>query len=159
MNGSYDLAQICLNGHTINADARRFSQFNQKFCKKCGAATITACRHCKADIRGHNIGGAVLATFHVPGFCHECGEPYPWVETKIEAARELAKELEELTAEDKETLTKSIDDIVTDSPRTTLGATRFKKMMGKLGKETASVFKDILVSIVSEAAKKTIWPG
>jgi hypothetical protein len=157
MNESYDLAQICLNGHTINSSARRFSQFNQKFCKECGAATITACRHCKADIRGHYIGGAIVTTFPVPGFCHECGKSYPWVETKIEAARELAKELEELTAEDKEILTKSINDIVIDSPRTTLGATRFKKIMAKVGKEGASALRTILIDIVSEAAKKQIW--
>ncbi len=93
----------------------------------------------------------------IPAFCHNCGKPYPWTETKIEAARELTQELD-LSSEDKEILTKSIDDIVSDSPRTTLGATRFKKIMAKVGKEGAAALKHILTDIVSEATKKMIWP-
>ena len=161
MSGSYDLAQICLNGHVINSYARSSPGFNQKCCVKCGAATVTSCQHCKSDIRGkYNSQDAfsVIGIYHTPSFCHECGKPYPWTEMKIEAARELAQELEGLTPEEKEALTKSIDDIVSDSPRTALGATRFKKIMMKVGKEGVSALKNILVDIVSEAAKKTIWP-
>lgn len=158
---NYDVAQICLNGHIINSSAWRRPQHNQKYCDKCGAETIMKCPSCKANIRGYyhmdnviSLGGEP----ETPAFCHNCGKPYPWTDMKIKAARELAQELD-LSSEDKEMLTKSIDDIVNDSLRTTLGATRFKKIMAKVGKEGASALKNILVDIVSEAAKKTIWPG
>jgi hypothetical protein len=39
-----------------------------------------------------------------------------------------------------------------------LAATRFKKLVGKAGAGAAGGFKDILVSVVVEAAKKIIWP-
>ena len=157
----YDVAQICLNGHIINSSTLRFPQHDQKYCDKCGAETIINCPSCKADIRGYYYMDDVISSggeIGTPAFCHNCGKSYPWTDMKIKAARELAQELD-LSSEDKEMLTKSIDDIVSDSPRTALGATRFKKIMMKVGKEGASALKNILVDIVSEAAKKTIWPG
>lgn len=157
----YDVAQICLNGHVINSSARGFPQHNQKFCDKCGAATIMECPSCKASIQGYYhmdnvvaLGGEPAA----PAYCHNCGKPYPWTDTRIKAARELAQEFD-ISSEDKEILTESIVDIISDSPRTTLGATRFKKIMVKVGKEGTAALKNVLVDIVSEAVKKTIWPG
>ena len=157
MTNGYDVAQICLNGHVINATAKGSPVHNTEFCRQCGAATITKCPECKIEIRGHyhNVGGF----FRAPAFCHKCGKAYPWTTTKIQAVHELAQELDQLTPEEKEMLSKSIDDIVTDSPRTTLGATRFKKIMAKVGKEAAAAFKEVLVGVVSEAAKKMIWSG
>jgi hypothetical protein len=157
MMDGYDVAQICLKGHVINATAKGLPVHNTDFCNKCGAATIIECPECKVEIRGryHNVMGG----FRAPAFCHKCGKPYPWTKLKIEAAHELAQELDQLTPEEKEMLSKSIDDIVTDSPRTTLGATRFKKIMAKVGKEAAAAFKEVLVDVASEAAKKMIWSG
>jgi len=132
----------------------------QKFCEKCGAATIMACPSCKASIKGHYFVPGVIGIgeeLKTPAFCYNCRKAYPWTETKIEAAHELAQELEDLSSEDRETLTKSIDDIVSDSPRTVLGATRFKKIMAKIGKEGAAAFKEILIGVVSEGANKAIW--
>jgi hypothetical protein len=157
----YDVAQICLNGHIITGMAGGSPEFQQKFCAKCGAATIMECPGCRAKIRGYYFVPGVIGVgeqLKTPAFCYNCGKPYPWTEIKIEAARELARELENLTDEEKDILTKSIDDIVSDSPRTTLGATRFKKIMSKVGKEGALALKEILVGVVSEAAKKMIWP-
>ena len=45
-----------------------------------------------------------------------------------------------------------------DTPGTTLAATKFKKLAAKAGGGVASAFKEILVSIVSESAKKILWP-
>jgi len=157
MYEGYDVAQICLNGHVVNSTFQQLPKHSSPFCGQCGAATITQCPSCKADIRGHLRG--VMGFFRPASYCLNCGKPYPWTESKLRAARELAGELENLTVEEKEALAKSIDDIVFDSPRAALGATRFRKIMIKVGKEGASALKTMLVDIVSEAAKKTIWPG
>ena len=159
--GYYDVAQICLNGHVVNDSTRGSPQHNQDFCDKCGAATITECPNCKDSIQGYYVSDVLVLPpprTPAPSFCKHCGKSFPWTQSKLEAARELTQELDDLTAEEKMELKKSIDDIVMDSPRTTLGATRFKKIMVKVGKEGATALKNILVDIVSEAAKKMIWP-
>ena len=96
--------------------------------------------------------------YSLPSFCHNCGKSYPWTEAKIKAAQELAFELDNLTQEEKENLNKSLHDIIRDTPETTVAATRVKKLFAKAGKGVAEGFKNILVDIISEAAKKMIWP-
>ncbi len=154
----YDVAQICLNGHVINATSRESPEDNSPFCGQCGSPTITQCPSCKTDIRGY-LWGSMSLHFQPASYCLSCGKPYPWTETKIKAAHELAQELEDLSPEDKETLSKSIDDILSDSSRTEVGVTRFKRIMGKVGKEGTSALKSVLVDIISETAKKLLWPG
>jgi hypothetical protein len=66
--------------------------------------------------------------------------------------------LENLTPEEREKLKKSIDELVQDTPKTQLAATRFKQLVAKAGESTADIFQKILVNIISEVAKKMIWP-
>ena len=119
----YDFAQICVNGHVINDSVRSMPQFNKKFCDRCGVATITACSNCNAPILGYYYVSGFIGGGHnmeAPSFCRECGQAYPWTKTKIDAAKELAQELE-LPEEEQAVLAKSIEDIVSDTPRTDLG--------------------------------------
>lgn len=155
----YDVAQICVNGHEINSSSVRYPQYNKNFCDKCGAETITKCRQCGENIKGyyHGSGFISLASYQIPSFCDNCGEPYPWTKRRIAAAQDLAREVESLSKEDRSILEQSIDDIVKDSPNSPAAAMRFKKVMVKAGKTAADMFKDILVSVASEAAKKVIW--
>jgi hypothetical protein len=51
----------------------------------------------------------------------------------------------------------SVRDIVADTPKTQVGASRFKRVIAKVGQETATGVREILVDIVSETAKKVIW--
>ena len=76
-----------------------------------------------------------------------------------EAAKDLAMELDRLSEEERTLLTESLDDIIRDTPRTPLAATRFKKHVGKAGAEVGSLFRELLVDICSETAKKIIWPN
>jgi len=157
----YDVAQICLNGHVVNDSVRSRPQHNKNFCDKCGAATITSCKDCNADIQGYyNVPGVISVgpETQAPAFCPNCGKPYPWTKTKIQAAQDLTQELENISDEEKNILSQSIDDIVKDSPRTTLAATRFKKILIKAGSHAGAAFKDILVDVLSETAKKILWP-
>lgn len=156
MEEEFDIAQICLNGHVINSSVKDFSQFCKKFCDKCSARTITECQECKAEIQGRYKNSISISPFLSPKYCSNCGKPFPWTLSKIEAAHELAME-SALSNEEKEILNKSIDEIVKETPKTELEATKFKKIMLKLEKEAAEIFKSILVRIASKTAKKIIW--
>lgn len=160
--GWYDTAQICLNGHVITQVSQSAPEFRQEFCERCGEPTITVCRKCNTAIRGLHHAGAGRPTvggpYSPPGFCHDCGEPYPWTATALQAAQELADELDDLTDEERETLKNSLDDLVRDTPRTAVAATRFKKLVARAGPAVADALKEILVDVVSESAKKLIWP-
>jgi hypothetical protein len=126
-------------------------------CKTCGAETITKCPGCGAIIRGYAHGGGVFVRYWPPAFCHSCGKPYPWTEARIRAAKDLAQLLQG-SPEDKALLEASIEDLVRDTPAAAVAAVRFKSMVSKAGKTVADAFRDILVDVLSESVKKTLWP-
>lgn len=152
----YEVGQVCENGHAINGSSQSSPQFNQKHCDKCGAKTITECPSCNTPIRGDYVSPEVIlpGTYIPPAYCHNCGKPFPWTTLRIESAIEL---MQEEYPDETETLKQSINDIIQDTPRTQLGVSRFKKIMARVGAETAGALRDILVDIVSETAKKSIW--
>ncbi len=78
--GSYDIMQVCLNGHQITDSYQTFVAGRQAFCKGCGEKTIIKCLNCNQPIRGryHADGVINCLSTHVSDFCHSCGEPYPW---------------------------------------------------------------------------------
>ena len=157
----YDVAQVCLSGHLINDRAKSSPQHNQAFCGKCGKATIMACPKCNAPLRGYYHVPRVVAlgaSDFTAGFCLACGAPYPWTAEKLEAARAYADEADGLSPEEKETLKMSFDDLIVDSPKTQLAAIRFKKLLPKVGQQIGGALRDLLIDIVSEAAKKALWP-
>ena len=160
----YDTAQICINGHPINSRADSWPQHNMDFCDKCGASTITNCPNCTAPIKGvyHSPDDLIPAnrsackSFKPPRFCENCGKPYPWTEAKLKAAQEYSDMLNNLSPEERGMLKKSLDDIVRETPQTTVAATRFKRLVAKAGKAAAEGFRELLVDILSETAKKII---
>ena len=94
----------------------------------------------------------------LPRFCINCGEPYPWTGSKLQAAKDLALELNVLDDQDRAVLEKSINDMVKDTPTSHMAAIRFKKIMLKVGQNAALMFREILINVLSETAKKTLWP-
>ncbi len=157
MGHDHDVAQICLNGHVANSSSQGFPQFNKKFCDKCGAQTITECPNCHTPIQG-SYRESMSFGYEAPRFCFNCGRPFPWTEAKTRAAHDLAMELDGLSEHDREILARSIDDLIKESPATPVAATRFKKIMVKVGASAASMFREILVDVLSETAKKTLFP-
>lgn len=156
----YDVAQICLNGHVINSSVKRFPEDNRPFCDSCGMRTITKCQECKSEIPGYQYVPGIISVspFRTPAFCSNCGAAYPWTESRLQVARELALELEGLAEEERLILEQNLDDIVTDSPRTTLAATKWKLVLSRAGKEAAGIFREVLTDVISETARKIIWP-
>ncbi len=155
---AYNAAQVCLNGHLITEMADSYPEDTEDRCHKCGAETITECPTCKTIIRGRQHNSGVIGfRFPIPAHRRKCGKPYPWTEAKIRAAKELAQ-LVEGSPEEKKLLEASIDELVRDTPGATVAAVRFKSMVSKAGKSVVDAFRDILVDVLSEAVKKTIWP-
>lgn len=119
------------------------------------------CSKCGEPIPGEYIPddttGYVPSRFEPPAYCRKCSHPFPWTEARLEAARALAFETEELSNEERQLLVGTLDDLVNDTPRTQLAIVRFKKLMAKAGRSTASAFRDILVDVLSETAKRSIW--
>lgn len=156
-DADYSIAQVCLNGHTINAALNSTQESDQRFCDKCGARTTTACQDCGAGIRGRYVRSRFVGPYVPPNYCHGCGKPYPWTDATLGAARELADELDHLTPQEREILKGSLDDLVADTPRTALAATRFKKLVAKAGPVVAEGLRELLIGVVTESAKKMIW--
>ena len=95
--------------------------------------------------------------FKAPAYCSNCGSPFPWTQSGIEAAQELADELEELSREEKTALKTAIVDLTKSGPRAQLSQSRFKKIMSKVGKESAQVMRSLVVDIVSEVVRKSLY--
>jgi hypothetical protein len=76
---------------------------------------------------------------------------------KLEAAKELVEELDGLDAEERRLLKQSLDDLMTDSPKTEVAGLRFKRLMKKVGKESYDAVKTVVTDLVSESIKKTLF--
>ena len=159
-DGHHDVAQICENGHVANSMAHDYPNSNQNHCDKCGAPTIMACPSCQTAIRGFYHASAVIKMFNdydAPAFCYKCGKPFPWTFARLRAAEDLADELDGLTSDDRESLKKSLHDLVWETPITPVAETRFKKIMRKAGKDGYESMRSLLTNIVSEVVRKTIF--
>jgi hypothetical protein len=67
------------------------------------------------------------------------GKPTHWTSTARDAARELIAETA-ATEEDQAKLSESLDDLMSETPRTALAVSRFKKFFAGAGKEAVSSF-------------------
>lgn len=153
---NYHTAQICLNGHAIDC----YSANEEKFCSKCGAETIQKCPNCNEIIRGkvRDAGFVDCTKYITPDYCYNCGKPYPWTQSKLEAMKELIEFDEELSSEEKSYMSENIQNLTIDTPKTKVVATKFGMFLRKAGSFTGNAIRDILVDIASEAAKKIIFP-
>jgi hypothetical protein len=52
-----------------------------------------------------------------------------------------------------------LTELTKDSPKTQVSSLRFKTAMAKVGSTVAQGVRDIVVDVLSEAAKKAIWGG
>ena len=155
MNSQYDTAQICLNGHVINAQSRLQPSLNQPYCDKCGERTITVCPQCQIPIRGQLYNRAYKRV----AYCHFCGKPFPWTSAGLAAAEKLADMLESLNAGEREELKSSLPDLMAKTPSTPFAEVQFKRLMKKAGGGAVEAMKRILIDVVSESVRKTLFGG
>lgn len=161
--GYYHVAQICLNGHVITDTYDSNPEFRKNFCTQCGAKTIVSCQSCNTHIHGdYECEGITFLSSTMntaPSYCHNCGIPYPWTEEKLLIANEMLALDSSLSDDDRNNISKNIGYLVSDTPRTQLAAMKIKSLLSKVGKGTAAAFRDIIVDISSETAKKILWPS
>ena len=159
--GQHDVAQVCPNGHVANDSSQRHPEFNKEYCDRCGEKTITTCPECNSPIQGDYHAEGVISIggeFDPPAFCQHCGHAFPWTERKQQAAIELFIE-DNQSEEDQQQFRESVDQITKDTPQAQVASKRIVRLLGTIGKQSASAIRDILVDIASEAAKKMIFPS
>ncbi|WP_168221992.1 DUF2321 domain-containing protein [Aquisphaera giovannonii] len=154
----YDVAQVCMNGHMMNSASRGMPDGNKSFCDRCGEKTITSCPSCNNCISGLDWDGP--SPEPEPALhCEHCGKSYPWTERKKAAALELFAELLDLDNKQKEQLSQDLDAVASDVPRTKVAAVRIDTLLAKVKDQGADMLKGVLVEVMSESAKKMMWPN
>lgn len=125
-----------------------------EYCQKCGAKVLRNCQHCTANI---DIDDSV-PVFR-PSYCGECGKAFPWTESALAAAREYADELDDLDAEEKAGLKATFDDLTSETPRTELALSRFKKYVAKVAPEAGKAITKIVVEVATGEVKRQLGLG
>lgn len=152
MRDGYDVMQVCLNGHVINARFRSRPEKNRTYCPDCGAKTITSCQECNEEITGESTAPSSFVvlgyTDPAPDYCDECGKPHPWTQSKLEAFRELVGSTS-LKQDKKKVLSDGITHIISDTPKTKLICAQF---VGIISKE--SPLRSALLDIATKQAKE-----
>jgi len=150
----YFPAFICENGHEISTNSNACLD---KFCTECGAPVISKCPSCGKTIRGISNGDyGFLCVYHVPAYCPDCGQPYPWTKTAIQATIDMLAEDEDYPEQDRERLVEVIPDIISETPKTKLAAVRVKKALNSLGSFAAEGLRSFLIDFGCEFVKSQI---
>ena len=152
--GEYDKAQICQNGHVVNSQATWQPDHNRDYCPQCGEIVIDRCQNwnCQNPIQGsyraseYAIPDHPTGEYFSPSFCQHCGKPYLWTERGLSAAKDLVQDLDNLTDDEKTNLSRSLDDLVRQTPQTQVAAGRFKRYMAKAGPAASDAMKKTLVT-------------
>lgn len=157
----YHTAQICKNGHIINHRADTEPLRNKPYCSSCGSETLISCPSCNAKILGdYEVEGFGFPLSYdiAPAFCHNCGKPYPWTESALLAAAGLIYEEENIPDDLKDRTVETLTDVIVETPKTTLAATRLKKCLASAGKFTADGIRQFVIDFGCEFAKKMLEP-
>lgn len=155
--GTYRVGQACLNGHAITDDVS--SGLASEFCSQCGAGTIQKCPDCETFIRGHFHVEGVIGLGSVwtpPNHCHACGKPYPWTQAKLDAAKEMAEAIEELTEHERDVIAELMPHIIEETPRTKPAGFKLAAIVGKLSGPAKEAFKGLLNEIAIDAGKSSL---
>ena len=156
---TYRTALVCLSGHTATDRLEEAPETAERYCSECGSKTIRVFPKCGEGIRGDYHVPSVAAIgfeYSPPNHCHHCGSQFPWTRARIDAAKEMAGELD-LSDQDRETLKGAIDDLSSDTPRTEVAVLRYKRIVGSVGKTAGNALNSIMVAVITEAAKKLLY--
>jgi hypothetical protein len=159
--GTYHVAEVCPNGHVSTSSADTSPELREKFCSSCGESTMTQCPYCGSTIRGFYFIEGVFSfnEYTPPAHCHNCGGAFPWTVRKVEGAVELVEVGGGLTDSEIVQLRNDLTELTKDSPKMQVASLRFRKAMAKVGSTVAQGVRDVVVDVLSEAAKKSIWGG
>lgn len=155
--GYYKNATICKNGHVLS-DSNANSQ---KYCDLCGKETISKCQKCSTLIQGEyevtDFIDLSPSTYDHPNYCYNCSNPFPWTQLVIDNAVELVALDENLTENNKELIKNIIPDLLIDTPTSPIAQAKYKITMSKATNVVKNAMYNLLVDVISETAKKTIF--
>lgn len=154
--GYYNGATICLNGHVISI----YKANSQAYCSQCGNETFSKCSQCGAPIRGtYEQDGIIDLTgyYDKPYYCYQCGAAYPWTEKIIANAIELVSLDDELDETSKELIKSAVPDLLVDTPTTPVAVAKYKKGVAKAGQIVRDALYNLLIDVVSETIKKSLF--
>ncbi len=153
----YDTAQVCINGHLINSSSKSSPDRNERHCGICGAATVTTCAKCNADIRGyHHVPGVIaFGPTEAAAHCHECGQPYPWTKQRLDALSELV-ELLEIDSGVKDALKADLQALTVEVPRSNVAAARMSTVLQHATPELAAAIKNAVGEVATASVKKAL---
>lgn len=147
-------AQICRNGHVQRCDGMPFDSGTH--CSQCGAACIDSCPKCEEPIRGRGIYSA--ANYERPEFCHKCGKPYPWMEDRLDTARDLLYHDEMLTQNDREQFGDLLQ-YVMSNPKGDLTPAKKRLIEIKLLPKAAAATRQFVIDLLATYGKEMSKPG
>lgn len=154
----YHNATICLNGHVLSKKTAN----SHRFCPKCGKETFSHCPSCNSPIHGLvRIDGVAILydrPYDIPYYCYECGSPYQWTKQILDNAVELLALDEELDSASKELIKNTIPELIVDTPTTPIAIAKYQKGMSKAGQIIKDTMRQLLVDVISETAKKALFP-
>lgn len=161
---THSTQRTCLNGHVISNEVDAEEDMTgqvQVWCHSCGSATIDRCPSCEGTLRGQKKYGAYVAKPKPDAYCLHCGKALPWTERHLEAVREVASYIEAFTDEERSMLADILPDLVSQesTPRTQVGVVKMKLLFKKGGAVFFDAANRILVDVVSETVRKSLFPG
>lgn len=154
---------ICTKGHQLGY--LFFEYPDEKYCELCGSSLISSCQNCNKVITGWiNNSSEDFIDFppdsmDVPKFCKFCGDPYPWTKQIIDDSVELLALDADLSDDDKKLIKDSIPDLIIESSSTPLAEAKFKKGISSAALFVKDAIRNLLVDVVSETVKKSIFPN
>jgi hypothetical protein len=149
-SGRYCAAQICLRGHVHSIDGTPYKPGER--CPQCGEPCIDRCPSCKAPIRGAVV---YSKDYTLAFYCYKCGRPYPWMEDRMQTARELLYHDDKLTQEDREKLWGLLQYVMTD-PKSDMAPAKkklFEIGIAKALPATREFFLDVMAKLGAEMLK------
>lgn len=154
----YSGATICLNGHIVS----KAQANSQKYCSVCGKETFSRCLNCRASLRGlWETPGVIVVgprNYTKPFYCYECGAPYPWTQNILDNAVELLSLDDDLDEISKDLIKTAIPELITDTPTTPIAVAKYRKGVSKAVSFIGESLRQLLVDVVSETAKKALFP-
>jgi hypothetical protein len=155
----YDIAQVCKNGHVISSTAGSNPEFRKNFCNKCGERTMMQCESCLKPIKGYYHVEGVLdfsMTYHLPIFCDNCGNPFPWTGTKLKASKDLINFIETISDDEKDDFRLTIEQLIRETSDAPIAKVKFKRYIKRIESDLAKSIKELLLDIVSNSIKPAI---
>jgi hypothetical protein len=152
-DGVHFVGQICLQGHVRSSDGC-FERAEK--CTKCGAVCIDKCEYCRTPIRGR-LAHSPAQHYQLPLICHapECGLAYPWMEDKLDTARELLYDNNNLSRGELDELWELLKFVICN-PKSEWAAAKTKLVAIKLAtanKASREFLLDFTAKAAAEVAK------